>query len=406
MPVGQVLDGTASVAILLGRGSWLEMTVPFNWPTLAGDEFRFMADAMARGKLAGDGHYTMACHDEIRSATGAAACLLTHSCTAALEMAALMLDLKAGDEVIMPSFTFSSTANAVALRGAVPVFIDIRPETLNMDERQVAAAITDRTRAIFVVHYAGVCVEMDEIEAAIAGREIVIVEDAAQAFGSTYRGRPAGNLGAMAAFSFHETKNLISGEGGALVMRDENHKLRAEIIREKGTNRSQFWRGAVDKYTWVDIGSSYLPSELIAAFLYGQLLERNRILAERMQVWELYRDALASVADYGYRLPFVPAHCTHNAHLFYLLAPDTTLRDGLVAALKADGISAPFHYIPLHSAPAGLRYGRALGDLPHTDDISSRLLRLPLFPAIGERATEVVDRVLHHIRTATSGRHI
>ncbi len=369
------------------------MTVPFNLPKVAGEEFRFMADAIARGKLAGDGHYTAACHDEILAVTGAGACLLTHSCTAPLEMAALILDLKPGDELVMPSFTFASTANAVALRGATPVFIDIRPDTLNMDEAQLEAAITQRTRAIFVVHYAGVCVEMDAIEAAISGRDIVIVEDAAQAFGSRYRGRPAGNLGAMAAFSFHETKNLISGEGGALVMRDDAHKLRAEIIREKGTNRSQFWRGAVDKYTWVDIGSSYLPSELIAAFLYGQLLQRDRILAERMQVWEFYREALAPLVGKGYRLPFIPEHCEHNAHLFYLLAPDEQRRDGLVASLKAEGVSAPFHYIPLHSAPAGLRYGRAVGEMRHTDDVSARLLRLPLFPEIGDGAAEVVERV-------------
>lgn len=380
------------------------MTVPFNWPKVAGEEFRFMADAIARGKLAGDGHYTAACHDEILAATGAGACLLTHSCTAALEMAALILDLKPGDEVVMPSFTFSSTANAVALRGATPVFIDIRPDTLNMDETQLDAAITERTRAIFVVHYAGVCVEMDAIEAAIARRDIVIVEDAAQAFGSTYRGRPAGSLGAMAAFSFHETKNLISGEGGALVLRDNAHKLRAEIIREKGTNRSQFWRGAVDKYTWVDIGSSYLPSELIAAFLYAQLLERDRILAERRQVWDFYREALTPLVEQGYRLPVIPDHCEHNAHLFYLLAPDERLRDGLVAALKAEGVSAPFHYIPLHSAPAGLRYGRAVGNMRHTDDVSGRLLRLPLFPAIGDRAAEVVDRVRRLVGAGVSRR--
>jgi dTDP-4-amino-4,6-dideoxygalactose transaminase len=381
------------------------MIIPFNRPTTVGDELCFIADAVTNAKLAGDGHYTFACEKEIIALTGGGAtCLLTHSCTAALEMIALLLKLKAGDEVIMPSFTFASTANAVVLRGATPVFVDIRPDTLNLNEHCVAEAITDRTRAVFVVHYAGVPAEVDAIEAAVAGRGIVIAEDAAQAFGSRYRGRPAGSLGAMAAFSFHETKNVVSGEGGALVMRDRIFAARAEIIREKGTNRRQFLDGAVDKYAWVDVGSSYLPSELVAAFLYAQLLARDRILRERMLVWDFYKDALTDLADYGFRLPVVPEHCHHNAHLFYLIAPDSYTRDRMICALKADGISAPFHYIPLHDTPAGRQHGRTAGPLTYTSELSTRLLRLPLFRSLGEDRFRVVERVRHHARALASRR--
>jgi dTDP-4-amino-4,6-dideoxygalactose transaminase len=367
-----------------------------------GDELRFVADAVARAKLAGDGHYTSACQSEIRSVTGGAACLLVHSCTAALEMAALLLDLKPGDEVIMPSFTFVSTANAVVLRGATPVFVDIRADTLNLDEQQIAAAVTDRTRAVFAVHYAGVPAEMDAIEAVVAERGIEIVEDAAQAFGSRYRGRPVGSLGSIAGFSFHESKNVISGEGGALVLRDATLEARAEIIREKGTNRSEFFRGAVDKYTWVDVGSSYLPSELVAAFLYGQLLARDAILRTRMAVWDFYHEALADLREYGFRLPVIPAHCEHNAHLFYLIAPNAATRDHMIRVLRGDRIEAPFHYVPLHTAPGGRRYGRTSGTLSITDELSARLLRLPLFSGLGEARHRVVERVHHHCRALTA----
>lgn len=373
------------------------MKVPFNLPVAAGRELDLIREAIGRGQLAGDGHYTRLCHSWLSEFTGAQAALLTHSCTAALEMAAILLDVGPGDEVIMPSFTFVSTANAVVLRGGVPVFVDIRPDTLNIDETLIADAITPRTKAIYVVHYAGVVAEMDAICAIARRHRLAVVEDAAHAFGSQYRGQSAGAIGDLATFSFHETKNIISGEGGALLLRDRTYADRAEIIRDKGTNRKQFFRGQVDKYTWVDVGSSYLPGELIASFLYGQLERAGAIQAERMANWMRYDAAFADYRHRGVGLPFVPPHCTHNAHLYYLLMPSLEARQEVIARLLDDQIHAPFHYVPLHSAPAGQRFGRPVGDLPVTEDVSQRLVRLPLYPKMGDAVQRVIERASHHI---------
>jgi len=354
--------------------------IPFNRPYMTGRELAYIAQAHANGHLSGDGPFTKRCNAWLEQTTGAMRALLTHSCTAALEMAALLLDLEPGDEVIMPSFTFVSTANAFVLRGAVPVFVDIRADTLNIDENLIEAAITPRTRAICVVHYAGVGCEMDAIEAIAVRHGLTIVEDAAQGILATYRGRPLGAIGALGALSFHETKNLISGEGGALLVNDARFAERAEIIREKGTNRSQFFRGQVDKYTWVDVGSSYLPSEILAAFLAAQIEEADTINARRLALWNRYHEAFAPLEAAGrLRRPIVPAHCTHNAHMYYLLLDDLDARTRFIASLKANDIHPVFHYVPLHSAPAGRKYGRASGDLAITDRTGERLVRLPLW---------------------------
>lgn len=354
--------------------------IPFNRPYMTGRELDYIAEAHAHGHLAGDGIFTKRCHAWLERTTGARRALLTHSCTAALEMAALLLDLEPGDEVIMPSFTFVSTANAFALRGAVPVFVDIRPDTLNIDENLIEAAITPRTRAICVVHYAGVGCEMDAIGSIAARHGLAIVEDAAQGILATYRDRPLGAIGAFGALSFHETKNIIAGEGGALLVNDPHFVERAEIIREKGTNRAQFFRGQVDKYTWVDIGSSYLPSEILAAFLAAQIEEAEAITTRRLALWNHYHEALAPLEAAGrLRRPVVPAHCTHNAHMYYVLLDGLDARTRFIAALKSDDIHPVFHYVPLHSAPAGRNYGRTSGDLGVTERTSERLVRLPLW---------------------------
>lgn len=356
------------------------MNIPFNRPHMTGKELAYITEAHANGHLSGDGPFTRRCHAWLERATGARKALLTHSCTAALEMSALLADLVPGDEVIMPSFTFVSTANAFVLRGAVPVFVDIRPDTLNIDETLVEAAITPRTRAICVVHYAGVGCEMDEINAIAARHGLVVIEDAAQGILSEYKNRPLGTLGHLAALSFHETKNLISGEGGALLVNDARYAERAEIIREKGTNRSQFFRGQVDKYTWVDVGSSYLPGEIVAAFLAAQMEEAERITRDRLALWERYHAAFEPVERRGAaRRPIVPAHCRHNAHMYYLLFPDLEERTRFIAFLKEQGVQPVFHYIPLHSSPAGRRHARANGDLAVTDRTSDCLVRLPMW---------------------------
>lgn len=374
------------------------MRIPFNRPYMTGRELSNIAQAHANGHLSGDGPFTHYCHEWLARRTGANRALLTHSCTAALEMSALLLDLQPGDEVIMPSFTFVSTANAFVLRGAVPVFVDIRPDTLNLDERLIEAAITPRTRAICVVHYAGVACEMDAIMAIAARHGLKIVEDAAQAIFSTYRGRPLGTIGELGCLSFHETKNIISGEGGALLVRDTDFAERAEIIREKGTNRSRFFRGQVDKYTWVDVGSSYLPGEITAAFLAAQIDEGERITARRMALWERYHAwAEAHESDGLLRRPVVPAHCVHNAHMYYLLLPSLAVRTAFIASMKAAGVGTVFHYIPLHSSPCGRETGRANGQLAVTDDISDRLVRMPLWVGLDAHMDEVLeaaDRVL------------
>jgi dTDP-4-amino-4,6-dideoxygalactose transaminase len=347
---------------------------------MTGRELDYIAVAHANGHLSGDGPFTRRCNAWLEATTGTRRALLTHSCTAALEMSALLLDLEPGDEVIMPSFTFVSTANAFVLRGAVPVFVDIRADTLNIDENLIEAAITPKTRAICVVHYAGVGCEMDAILAIATRHRIAVVEDAAQGILSTYRGKPLGAIGALGALSFHETKNIIAGEGGALLVNDERFVERAEIIREKGTNRSQFFRGQVDKYTWVDVGSSYLPSEILAAFLAAQVEQAERITAERLAIWERYHAALAPYETRGLlRRPIVPAHCRHNAHMYYVLLTDLATRTRFIEALRDAGVHPVFHYVPLHSAPAGRRYGRAVGELAVTDRVSDSLVRLPLW---------------------------
>lgn len=367
--------------------------IPFNKPYMTGRELWYIAQAHANGHLSGDGPYTRQCHQWLRENTRASAALLTHSCTAALEMSALLLDLEAGDEVIMPSYTFVSTANAFVLRGAVPVFVDIRADTLNIDERLIEEAITPRTKAICVVHYAGAACDMDPILEIAERHGLKVVEDAAQALMSSYKGRPLGTLGDLGTLSFHETKNIVSGEGGALLCRDAAFAERAEIIREKGTNRSNYRRGAVDKYTWVDIGSSFLPGELVAAFLYAQLEQSGQVNARRIALFQQYEDAFSDLAEAGrVTLPHQPAGTVGNGHMFYLLMRDEADRDRFIETLRADGINAPFHYVPLHSAPAGRTYGRTHNGMSVTDDISARLVRLPMYFSLPEAFDEIVTQ--------------
>ena len=374
------------------------MKIDFNRPTPAGKELDYIREAIANAHTAGDGIFTRRCHAWLEARLQVSKALLTHSCTAALEMAALLFDLGPGDEVIMPSFTFVSTANAVALRGAVPVFIDIRLDTLNLDEQLIEQAITPRTKAIFVVHYAGVGCAMDRIMDIAERRGLLVAEDAAQGLLSRYSGRPLGSIGHVAALSFHETKNVISGEGGALLVNDARFGHRAEIIREKGTNRTSFLKGEVDKYTWVDIGSSYLPSELTAAFLLAQLENADRLLIERRALWTRYHDGFAALESRGrFRRPIVPAECEHNAHIYHLLLPDRSARDALVRELKANGIHAPFHYIPLHNSPAGVRFGRTSGTLTCTEDVAGRIVRLPLWYGMTDEPDRVHSRHPDHL---------
>ncbi|WP_460117177.1 dTDP-4-amino-4,6-dideoxygalactose transaminase [Pseudomonas sp. S2_C03] len=364
----------------------------FNRPHMTGKELNYIAQAKFGNMLAGDGPFTKHCHRWLESNTGCNKALLTHSCTAALEMAALLLDIQPGDEVILPSFTFVSTANAFVLRGAVPVFVDIRPDTLNLDERLIEAAITPRTKVIVPVHYAGVACEMDAILAIARKYGLAVVEDAAQGVMSTYKGRALGSIGDLGAFSFHETKNVISGEGGALLVNDPELALRAEIIREKGTDRSRFFRGEVDKYTWQEVGSSFLPGELIAAFLWAQLEEAQAITNSRLAIWEHYHAALAEFERDGLlRRPIVPEGCQHNAHMYYVLLAPGIDRQRVLDELKKQAIYAVFHYVPLHSSPAGKRYGRVHGSMEVTDGYSERLLRLPLWLGLsGEQQNQVV----------------
>jgi len=373
------------------------MKIPFNKPFTIAGELENIATAVREGHLAGDGRFTRQCHQWLERNLGARKALLTHSCTAALEMAAILCDLKPGDEVIMPSFTFVSTANAFVLRGAVPVFVDIRPDTLNLDEELVAKAVTPRTRAIVPVHYAGVACEMDSLMALARARDLVVVEDAAQGILAEYKGRKLGTVGHLGCLSFHETKNVISGEGGALLVNDERFLERAEIIREKGTNRAQFFRGEVDKYTWVDIGSSYLPSELVGAFLWAQLEHAEQINAKRRQLCTAYREGLEALAQRGVLAPPQPAPegVEGNGHLFYILLKDLATRSSLIAHLKSRGVHAVFHYVPLHSAPAGRKFGRAAGPMTVTDDIAARLLRLPLFYGLTEEQVAAIVAEIH-----------
>jgi dTDP-4-amino-4,6-dideoxygalactose transaminase len=373
------------------------MRIPFNRPFLTGRELEYIAEAHARGQLAGNGVFTRRCQDWLCRQIGSTRALLTQSCTAALEMIGLLADLKPGDEVIMPSFTFVSTANAFVLRGAVPVFVDVREDTLNLDERLVEAAVTPRTRAIVAVHYAGVPAEMDVLADIAARHRLLLVEDAAQAIGSSLRGRPAGSVGHLAAVSFHETKNVISGEGGALLINDRRFAERAEILWEKGTNRSALFRGEVDKYTWVDVGSSFLPGELTAAFLWAQLNAADSIRESRLRCWRTYHEAFAPLEASGQaRRPSVPVGCDHNAHIYHLRLPTPEGRSGLIGALKARGISAVFHYVPLHSSPAGRQFGRVAGPMTVTDGMSATLVRLPLWVGVEEHQPEVIDAVFNY----------
>jgi dTDP-4-amino-4,6-dideoxygalactose transaminase len=369
--------------------------VPFNRPYVTGAELGYIEEAIAHAHLSGNGPFSRRCSDHLRDALGAAAVLLTNSCTSALEMTALLADVGPGDEVIMPSFTFSSTATAFVLRGAVPVFVDVREDTLNLDEALVAAAITDRTRVVVPVHYAGVSCAMDVLGEIAAGAGLVLVEDAAQGFGSTFRGAPLGSLGAMGALSFHETKNVISGEGGALIINDPTLVDRAEILHEKGTNRSAFFRGRTDKYTWVDVGSSFLASDLAAAFLWAQLEKAEWITEQRLAIWASYHDRLADFEARGLlRRPIVPEDVRHNAHLYYVLLPTGEARDDTLQRLARSGVDAVFHYVPLHSSPAGRRFGRSMGELDITEDVAARLLRLPMWVGMTDGDVEYVVKSL------------
>ena len=369
--------------------------IPFNWPYLTGKELDYIAEAHSNGILAGDGPFTKRCHAWLEQRSGCAKALLTHSCTAALELAALLLDIEAGDEVIMPSYTFVSTANAFVLRGAVPVFVDVRADTLNLDERLIESAITSRTRAIVPVHYAGVPCEMDTIMTIASRRNLKVVEDAAQGIMSTYKNRALGRIGHMGAYSFHETKNVICGEGGSLLVNDPELALRAEIIREKGTDRSSFFRGEVDKYTWQEVGSSFLLGELSAAFLWAQLEEADGIIQKRLKNWYRYHDLLEPLENQGsLRRPIVPIDCQHNAHMYYILLSPGIDRQAVLDFLKNNGIGAVFHYVPLHSSPAGKKYGRESGDLSITDSVSERLIRLPLWIGLTEDQQDYVAKIL------------
>jgi dTDP-4-amino-4,6-dideoxygalactose transaminase len=373
----------------------IETTIPFNLPFIAGKELYYIAQAVMSGKIAGDGMFTKRCQSWMEEQFGAKKVLLTNSCTAALEMCALLAGIEPGDEVIMPSFTFVSTANAFALRGARSRFVDIRPDTLNLDENLIEEAITERTKAIVTVHYAGVGCEMDTILEIANRYGLVVIEDAAQGVTARYKDRFLGTIGHLGTYSFHETKNFISGEGGALVINDEWFIERAEIIREKGTNRSKFFRGEIDKYTWVDLGSSYLPSEIVAAFLYAQLEEADTINRRRAEIYDRYMEAFKPLAEKGFvRLPSCPPECRHNSHLFYLILPSETVRNALITDLRARGIHLVFHYVPLHTSPMGRAMGYSKGDLPVTEDLSMRLIRLPCFFGLtAKNQDRVIDAV-------------
>ena len=373
--------------------------IPFNKPFLTGRELDYVRQAHENHHLSGDGPFTKRCHAWLERKTGCGKALLTHSCTGALDMAAILAGIEPGDEVIMPSFTFVSTANAFVLRGGVPVFIDIREDTLNIDERLIEAAITQRTKAIVVVHYAGVACAMDAIGELARRRNLLLIEDAAQALGAAYRGKPLGSFGELAAISFHETKNVISGEGGALLVNSPALAARAEVVREKGTNRSQFFRGEVDKYTWVDVGSSFLPSDILAAFLWAQLEAAESIQARRQALWQRYHEGFAELERAGLvQRPRVPREATPNAHCYYLLLADPAERPRFIERLRKDDVHAVFHYVPLHSSPAGRKYGRASGTMRVTDAAADRLVRLPLWIGLEREQDYVIERCRHALQ--------
>ena len=368
--------------------------ISFNVPPYVGTEEKYISEAIASHRICGDGEFTKRCNDWLEKQTGVEKALLTTSCTHATEMAALLTNIQPGDEVIMPSYTFVSTADAFVLRGAKGVFVDIRPDTMNIDETLIEAAITSRTKAIVPVHYAGVACEMDTIMAIAKKYNLFVVEDAAQGVMSYYKGKALGTIGDYGCYSFHETKNYSMGEGGALLIRDHENVERAEIIREKGTNRSKFFRGQIDKYTWVTAGSSYLPSELNAAYLYAQLEQAEKIFDDRMASWNYYYHELKALEDKGLlNLPYVPEECAHNAHMFYIKVKDLDERTRLIEYLKENGVNAVFHYIPLHSSPAGKELGRFCGEDCYTTKESERLLRLPLYYGMGNNVERVVEVV-------------
>lgn len=359
--------------------------IPFNKPPVVGDELKYIEEALLERKLSGDGRFTRQCNEFLETLTGTKKALLTTSCTHATEMAAILADIRPGDEVIMPSYTFVSTANAFVLRGAAAVFVDIRPDTMNIDETLIEDAVTEKTKAIVPVHYAGVGCEMDVIMDIAARHGLMVIEDAAQGIMSDYHGKPLGTIGDYGCFSFHETKNISMGEGGALLIRDAANVGQAEIIREKGTNRSRFFRGEVDKYSWVDRGSSYLPSELNAAYLWGQLQSADEIYNDRMRSWKAYYEQLKPLADEGLlELPVIPDGCVHNAHMFYVKTKDLAERTALIDHLKENGVGAVFHYVPLHSSEAGKRFGRFHGEDRYTTRESERIVRLPLYYGLTE----------------------
>jgi dTDP-4-amino-4,6-dideoxygalactose transaminase len=369
--------------------------IPFNRPYATGEEIDYIRAAIAAPKFSGDGSFTKRCHALLEQSLGIQKALLTTSCTHALEMAVLLLDIGPADEVIVPAFTFPSAANAFVLRGGKPVFVDMRADTLNIDENQIEQRITNRTKAIFLVHYAGVGCEMDKIMAIARRHGIAVVEDNAHGLYGRYRGRYLGTFGQLATLSFHETKNFSCGEGGALLINDAQFNERAEILREKGTDRSRFFRGEVDKYTWVDVGSSYLPSDLLAAFLHAQLEHRDQIQSMRRQIWDTYARDLASWAETnGVRLPIVPAECEQSYHLFYMVMPSFDSRQALISHLAASGILAVFHYLPLHLSPMGWRFGARQGDCPITEDLADRLLRVPFFTGMtSSEQAQVIEAV-------------
>lgn len=369
---------------------------------MTGKELLYIAEAHSNSILAGDGPFTKKCHTWLEEKTGTKKALLTHSCTAALEMAAILADIQVGDEVIMPSYTFVSTANAFVLRGGVPVFVDIRPDTLNIDENLIEQAITPQTKAIAVVHYAGVACEMDTIMAIAKRHGLLVIEDAAQAVMSTYKGKALGSIGHLGCYSFHETKNVISGEGGALLINDEKLIGRAEIIREKGTDRSRFFRGQVDKYTWCDLGSSFLPGEITAAFLYAQLEEAQKITNMRLELWQKYHELLAPLEEEGFvRRPLIGEGCEQNAHMYYVHLGSAINRNKVLAELRENEIFAVFHYVPLHSSEAGLKFGRSAGDMKYTDALSASLVRLPMWLGLAyqqqERVVDVLNKAVSSI---------
>lgn len=370
---------------------------------MTGRELAYIARAHELGQLAGDGQFTAKCHERLEDTIGCEKALLTHSCTAALEMCAILGNIGEGDEVIMPSFTFVSTANAFVLRGAVPVFVDIREDTLNIDERLIAAAITEKTKAIVVVHYAGVACEMDIIMDIARRHSLLVIEDAAQGIMCTYKGRPLGSIGDLGTLSFHETKNVISGEGGALLINRPELVERAEIIREKGTNRSKFFRGEIDKYTWVDIGSSFLPSEMVAAFLWAQLEDADSITSQRQQIWQQYHSIFEQLETQSkVRRPVVPKHCIQGGHMYYLLLKDLVTRTRFIRELQEIGIQSVFHYVPLHSAPMAAVVAKASGHLEVTEKMSSRLARLPLWVGLDSSHPDVFQSVHDIIEKSTS----